>query len=578
MTKHSNIIDLLIERTTEHPARCALRFLQDGENIDAEVSFAELHRQVFALARELRLHAAAGERALLLYHTGPQYVTALLACFAAGIIAVPAFPPLSGQPQHQLRMLSIVHNAKPKLLLTQRSELAAIQAVVGALGEFRNAKLLATDELGVDGVSEGAAWPSGVAAADVAMLQYTSGSTSAPKGVMLTHGNLMANEAVISQAFSMSPDDVVVSWLPLFHDMGLIGTLLQPLYSGCTAVLMPQQRFMERPRRWLEAISRFGASGSCGIVSGAPDFAYRLAALRSDPSVGSPLDLSRWRLAFCGAEPIRAETLQGFARRFARVGFDAAALYPCYGLAESTLLVTGRERGSGAAFARFATSKLSKLEAVADEQGAELVACGHSWPEHEVLIAEPETGERLAEDRVGEILVAGPSVAQGYWQNSTATESTFVTRSGARYLRTGDLGFLHQGNLFVTGRAKDMIIIRGQNLFPQDLEQLVEDQNEAVRKGRVVAFALEQDGQEQIGVAAEVNPRLQKFVNLDSVRAGISEIISRAVGQVPALVVLLQPGAVPITSSGKLQRAACRAGCLEGSLPVLSSEAPGAAS
>jgi acyl-CoA synthetase (AMP-forming)/AMP-acid ligase II len=396
--------------------------------------------------------------------------------------------------------------------------------------------------------------------AGVALLQYTSGSTAVPKGVMVSHENIMAGERAIESAFSMGADDVVVSWLPLFHDMGLIGTLLQPLYQGVPGVLMAPQHFMERPERWLRAISRHG-----GTVSGAPDFAYRLCALRVDPQLHAGLDLSTWRLAFCGAEPIRRETLDAFADRFAPLGFDARALYPCYGLAESTLLVTGGQRGRGVRALRVDPRALGEGRAVSSGDGGagsaapgvSLVGCGGPQPEHEVVIADTDTGEALGEGRVGEIRVTGPSVAQGYWNNAGATAEAFVKSRGQAWLRTGDLGFVLGGDLFVTGRQKDLIIVRGQNLYPQDIERSVEDGFDVVRKGRTVAFGWD-DGEECIAVAAEVNARVQKLIEPEAVCRSISERVAAAHGEPARLVLLLNPGAVPITSSGKLMRAACR--------------------
>jgi acyl-CoA synthetase (AMP-forming)/AMP-acid ligase II len=563
---HTNIVDLLTARAAEHPERVALRFLSDGETVDTEFTYGSLHARVSALAAELEQRARPGERALLLYPSGPDYVTALLACFYAGVVAVPAYPPQSLQAQHVARVTSIARDAQPTLLLTQQALLAPLTMLKQAFAELSRAEAVATDSL----VSHGAHSRS-VNAGGLAMLQYTSGSTSTPKGVMLSHANLMANERVIRSAFSIQPDDVIVSWLPLFHDMGLIGTLLQPLYCGVSAVLMPQQRFLERPRRWLEAISRHR-----GTVSGAPDFAYRLCIQRGDAPEAAPLDLSSWRLAFSGAEPVRAQTLRAFADRFHAAGFDPAALYACYGLAEASLLVASNGRGTGVKTSRFAAQELTQNRAVPDADGPELVSCGKAWPDHEFLIADPVSGAALGAGEVGEILVHGPSIAQGYYQNPEASERTFVRRGERSWLRTGDLGFVHQEELFVTGRLKDMIIVRGQNLYPQDIERAVEEQNEVVRKGRVIAFGLEHAGQESLAVAAEISPRMRKLVDVQSVCAAVLEQVAQASGVAPALVVLLDAGTIPLTSSGKLQRSACKQAWQTRTLQVIASHGPAA--
>ncbi|MET0287432.1 MAG: fatty acyl-AMP ligase [Polyangiales bacterium] len=561
MTK-TDLVALLSERAAQHPERVALRFLHDGERHETVLSYGELDRRARALAARLLEHTRAGERALLLYPSGPEYVTALLGCFYAGVVAVPAYPPQSLKPQHVGRIVAIARDARPSLLLTERMLLAPLTMVKSTLPDLAQLALLATD----DGTQGDASFtPRSLGGEALAFLQYTSGSTSTPKGVMLTHGNLMANEAAIKSAFSIQDDDVIVSWLPLFHDMGLIGTLLQPLYAGVSAVLMAPQHFMERPRRWLEAITRYR-----GTVSGAPDFAYRLCVQRASPQQGSELDLSSWRLAFCGAEPVRAATLHAFADKYTASGFDARALYPCYGLAEATLLVTGGERGDGLRTRRFdaAALKANRAQEAADGQGA--VSCGVVRAQHQVVIADVETGAGLPEGSVGEITVAGPSVAHGYWRNEEASAHAFADR----VLKTGDLGFLHQGELFVTGRKKDMIIVRGMNLYPQDIERAIEDENEAVRKGRVIAFGLEHAGEEGIAVVAEVSPRVQKLIDPAAVCAAVSELVARQHGEPAALVALVQPGSVPITSSGKLQRAACKARWLARELDVFALAGP----
>lgn len=560
----AHIVELLGKRAEKHPECIALRFLHDGENVDTEFTYAELHRRVATLAAELAEFTLPGDRALLLFPSGADYVVALLACFYAGVVAVPAYPPQSVQPQHVARVLSIARDAAPSVLLTQSAFSGPLEMLGTACPELASARLLVTDVP----LPARAFAPRVTGAGGLAMLQYTSGSTSMPKGVMLSHENLMANERAIQRAFAIVDGDVVVSWLPLFHDMGLIGTLLQPLYSGVSAVLMPQHRFLERPRRWLEAISRHR-----GTISGAPDFAFRLCIQRAGPEEGSPLDLSSWRLAFSGAEPVRAQTLGAFADRFSSVGFSPKALYPCYGLAEATLLVASHPAGTGVRVRDFAAQELASHRAVeAQDGGQSLVSCGGAWPEHEIAIVDPINGRTLPANETGEILVRGPSVALGYFRNEVDSQAAFVQREHHTFLRTGDLGFLHEGELFVTGRLKDMIIVRGQNLYPQDIERAVEEKNEVVRKGRVIAFGLEQAGQERVALAAEVSSRMKKLIDIDSVCRDLIAIITQAVGEAPALVVLLDAGTIPLTSSGKLQRAACKKAWLAGTLPCLASQ------
>jgi acyl-CoA synthetase (AMP-forming)/AMP-acid ligase II len=519
---------------------------------------------VRALAARLQGLAATGERALLLYPNGPEYVQAFLGCLYAGLVAVPAYPPESSQPHHLTRLLSVARDARPALVLTESAWLAPLRAAQAALPELAGIQLLATDSTEP---SLAQAWrqPAEDPAA-LAFLQYTSGSTSRPKGVMVSHGNLMANERAIVNAFAMREDDVVVSWLPLFHDMGLIGTLLQPLYTGASLVLLSPQAFIQRPACWLEAISRFG-----GTVSGGPDFAYRLCVQRAQPTASSDLDLSSWQLAFSGAEPVRAATLQACADKFAPSGFTRNALYSSYGLAESCLIVTGGERGRGVSIQRFDERALGEHRVLPSAEGRPIVGCGRSQPEHELSIVDPETGERLGEGRIGEIVTRGPSVAAGYYLNPEATREAFRGRPERPTLFTGDLGFEYRGELFVTGRLKELIIVRGHNLYPHDVERSVEERVEVLRKGRIAAFGVEADGEEGIGVAAEVSPRLRAMIEPEAVCRAICEAVAAAHGQPASTVLLLEAGALPVTSSGKLQRALCRKRWQEKSLNLFAS-------
>jgi acyl-CoA synthetase (AMP-forming)/AMP-acid ligase II len=545
-----NFIDVLQMRADAHPERVALRFLGDGENETYALTYSQLFVGASAVAARLQALAAVGDRALLLYPSGPEYVSAFLGCLLAGVIAVPAYPPESTSLHHLKRLVGIINDATPQLVLTQSDLVAPLEAARGMVPALASVVLLATDKMEP---TEACAWRRPSLTPDaVAFLQYTSGSTASPKGVVVSHANLLANELVINGAFEMTEADVVVSWLPLFHDMGLIGGLLQPIFSGQQVVLIGPQHFMERPLRWLEAIARFR-----GTVSGAPDFAYRLCADRAKAGLAPGLDLSSWRLAFCGAEPIRPASLRSFAERFASAGFDASALYPCYGLAESTLFVSGGARGGGATVRSFDPGALAAHRAQPVSGGRELVACGRPQPEHEVVIVDSESQQRVAPGQIGEVQVTGPSVALGYWRNSAASAETFASREGKTFLRTGDLGFVHEGSLFITGRRKDMLIVRGRNLYPQDLEATIEEQLEVVRRGRVAAFSVLSGDEERIGIALEVSRRLQKLVDPLRLCREVSEKIAEAHGETPAVVVLLNPGTMPITSSGKLQRSLC---------------------
>ncbi|MDN5882410.1 MAG: AMP-binding protein, partial [Nitrosospira sp.] len=498
---------------------------------------------------------AVGERALLLLDNDEHYVVAFFACLYAGLIAVPVFPPESTRERHLARLLAIAADAKACCVLTT----SEILPLISSTGQFTQASMIAVDAVKPD---EAFAWrPHVPRDDDIAVLQYTSGSTSTPKGVMVSHGNLMANARAIEEGMSMSAKDVYLNWLPFYHDMGLIGGLVQTFHRGMPVVLMTPRSFIERPVRWLEAISRYRVT-----VSGAPDFAFRLCVERIRDTQMQALDLSSWRIAFAGAEPVRHSTMNAFIERFAPVGFAPDAIYPCYGLAEATLFVTGGTRGDGMEAHQFSTELLAQGSAEVVKHGTPLVACGRSLSHHAIRIVDPETLDRLTDGNVGEIWTSGPSLACGYWQRPRETAETFINHEGRRWLRTGDLGFVHAGQLYIAGRRKDLIIVRGQNIYPQDLEQIVEEEVEAARKGRVAAFSVDTAEGEGIGVAVEISRSVQKLLSVETVVKALSEAVSANFHEPLSVVVLLNPGALLKTSSGKLQRAACRQGWRERTL------------
>lgn len=529
--------------------------------VDTVYTYADLDQRVRVLAAGLQTRFAVGDRALLLLDNDEHYVTAFLACLYAGLVAVPVFPPESTRAQHVNRLLAIASDCQPACLLSSAAMLPLLAQAGASLDGI--GALAVDDATWTEGLDEKAsAWreheprPS-----DLAFLQYTSGSTATPKGVMVSHGNLAANEWAIEEGLSVGAEDVFVSWLPLFHDMGLIGGLLQPIHRGIPVVLMSPAFFLERPLRWLQAISRHR-----GTISGGPDFAYRLCVERVSEEQLRALDLSSWRLAFSGAEPVRHDTLRDFIDRFGAAGFPATSVYPCYGLAEATLFVTGGLRGQGLVAQGFSPERLRQGKVVADEAGPLLVSCGCPVSGHGVEIVSTDTLTPLPDGEVGEIWAWGPSLGQGYWRRPRETEETFVERGGRRWLRTGDLGFRHGGNLYVAGRLKDLIIVRGHNLYPQDLERVIEAEVDAVRKGRVTAFSVEGVEGEGIGVAVEVSRSLQKLVPVDALVEALSRAVSEVCGEPLSVALLLNPGALPKTSSGKLQRSACRQGWRGGSL------------
>ncbi|WP_458371446.1 non-ribosomal peptide synthetase [Pseudomonas lactis] len=548
------LVQSLQQRAAQTPDQVALRFLAESAEHSVVLSYRDLDQRARTIAAALQANAGLGERAVLLFPSGPDYVAAFFGCLYAGVIAVPAYPPESTRRHHQERLLSIISDAEPRLLLT-------IASLSEGLAQIENAPtVLSVDTLEAQLADQ---WVEpDLKVDDIAFLQYTSGSTALPKGVQVSHGNLVANEVLIRRGFGidLNPDDVIVSWLPLYHDMGLIGGLLQPIFSGVPCVLMSPAYFLGRPLRWLEAISEYG-----GTISGGPDFAYRLCSERVSESALERLDLSRWRVAYSGSEPIRLDTLERFAEKFAACGFTPNNFFASYGLAEATLFVAGGIRGRGIRAMRMDEQALAANRAEPG-QGSAIMSCGTSQPDHAVLIADPHILTELPDQCVGELWATGPSIAHGYWRNPEASAKTFVQHAGRTWLRTGDLGFIRDGEVYITGRLKDLLIVRGHNLYPQDIEQTIEREVEVVRKGRVAAFAVNDQGLEGIGIAAEISRSVQKILPPEALIKAIRQAVAEACQQAPSVVVLLNPGALPKTSSGKVQRAACALRHADGSL------------
>ncbi|WP_397458247.1 non-ribosomal peptide synthetase [Pseudomonas asplenii] len=555
----NTLAQALQRRAQQTPDRLALRFLAEDQEQGAVLSYRDLDLRARTIAAALQATAQVGDRAVLLFPSGPDYVAAFFGCLYAGVIAVPAYPPESSRRHHQERLLSIIADAEPRLVLTS-ADLREPLLQMDELSATDAPQLLCVDTL--DSTAADNWQDPGIEPDDIAFLQYTSGSTALPKGVQVSHGNLVANEVLIRHGFGIdvNPDDVIVSWLPLYHDMGLIGGLLQPIFSGVPCVLMSPAYFLGRPLRWLEAISEYG-----GTISGGPDFAYRLCSERVSESALARLDLSGWRVAYSGSEPIRLDTLERFAEKFAACGFSEQSYFASYGLAEATLFVAGGQRGQGIPALRLDEAALAQNRAQPGD-GSPVMSCGTSQPEHAVLVVEPSSLQVLGDNLVGEVWAAGPSIAHGYWRNPEASAKTFVEHEGRTWLRTGDLGFLREGELFITGRLKDMLIVRGHNLYPQDIEQTIEREVDVVRKGRVAAFAVTHDGQDGIGIAAEISRSVQKILPAEALIKLIRQTVAEAYQEAPSVVVLLNPGALPKTSSGKLQRSACRNRLADGSL------------
>jgi amino acid adenylation domain-containing protein len=549
-------------------------FLGDGQAETSQLTFRELDRRARGIAAWLGRTVLPGDRALLLFPPGLDFIAAFFGCLYSGVIAVPAQPPSLRKDVSRFR--SIVRDATPRAILateTIGSRVAAEAAGQGGDG-MPALPWLAVDDFATDLAEE---WRHCRVGPDaVAFLQYTSGSTGEPKGVAVTHGNLIHNEAAIRHVFDQDRDSVIVGWLPLYHDMGLIGNVLQPLWLGARCILMSPVSFLQRPRRWLDAISGYRAT-----TSGGPNFAYDLCVRRIPPAEREGLDLTSWAVAFNGAEPVRSETQERFAKAFAPHGFSPRAFCPCYGLAEATLLVAGVHRGAVPRTLALDAAALGRNQVAAAGGGTApvLVEGGEPLPDQRLVIVDPESATPCPPERVGEIWVAGASVAQGYWQRPEESAATFGARlAGGEgpFLRTGDLGFVDgSGALFVTGRLKDLIILRGRNLYPQDIERTLEGCHPALRPGCAAAFGVDAGGEERLVVVQELDPRT-RTVDAPVVEA-ITEAVRRAVAQEHEVqvydVVLIAAGSLPKTTSGKVRRRECRRLLLEGRLEVLARSA-----
>lgn len=564
--KFSTFVELLSYRAQNQPDQKAYIFLHDGETESDKLTYKELDIQARAIATQLQSLGATGERALLLYQPGLELTAAFFGCLYAGVVAVPAYPPRRNQ--NLSRLQAIVSDARAAVALTTTSLLGKIEGYAWN-PELAQLHWFATDKIASD-LAE--VWQEPKLSSDtLAFLQYTSGSTGTPKGVMVTHGNLVYNLALIYKCFGHTPNSQGLIWLPPYHDMGLIGGVLQPLYGGFPVTLMAPVDFLQKPFRWLQAISRYKAT-----TSGGPNFAYELCVRKIKPEQLASLDLSSWEVAFTGAEPICAETLSQFAATFEPCGFRREAFYPCYGMAETTLIVSGGLKSALPTVRQVDAAALEQNRVVptaaSQQKGSRaIVGCGHCVDQ--VVVVDPESLTPCPDNKVGEIWVSGPSVAQGYWNRPEETLQTFhaylADTGGGPFLRTGDLGFLQDGELFITGRIKDVIIIRGQNHYPQDIELTVERSHPALRRGCGAAFAVEVKGSERLVVVQEVERSYLRQMNVNEVVGNIRHAVAAEHSLQIYATVLVKTGSIPKTSSGKIQRYACRSGFLSGSLNVV---------
>ncbi len=559
------LVHLLAHRAEHQANDRAFTYLVDGEIDEQHWTYAQLDAKARAIAAWLQAAGLEGQRALMLYPPGMDFVTAFFGCLYAGVTAVPTNPPRRNQKL--ARIEAIVDNADARVALTTDATLETLGNLIRESPRLSGLTWQATD-LPTSAQPEDWRMPP-VHAETLAFLQYTSGSTGTPKGVMLTHDNLMHNSALIFHAFEHTRSATGVFWLPSYHDMGLIGGILQPLYVGRPNVLMSPMAFLQKPFRWLKAITNYR-----GTTSGGPNFAYDLCVDKITPAQLEQLDLSSWLVAFSGAEPVRADTLDRFCEKFASRGFRRESFYPCYGLAEGTLIVSGGFVPQMPVVRSFDAAALEEgrvVQVKPSPQAVQLVGCGQSMPDQRVVIADPESMTRAAANTVGEIWVQGPSVASGYLERLEESDQTFratlADTGEGPFLRTGDVGFQIDGELFLCGRIKDLIIIHGKNYYPQDIEHTVASCHPRLVRDAGAVFTVEQEGKQRLVVVQEVDRQRERddAEIIQAIRAAVGDQHQLAVDA----VVLIRLRSTPKTSSGKVQRFACRQLYLDGRLTTV---------
>jgi acyl-CoA synthetase (AMP-forming)/AMP-acid ligase II len=568
--KHLTLVDSLRDRAKQQPDRIAYIFLKDGETKEETITYQQLDQQAKAIASQLTSLQSNNAPVILIYpyDQSLEFITAFFGCLYAGAIAIPCHP-----PQNLLAIKNLqgrLTSSQAKIILTTQKLLTKtkhqLDSEVSSQLFWLNTENIKSNEAVDYQIPQ-------FTPDHLAFLQYTSGSTGIPKGVMVSHQNLISNQQMLQLAFAGNSQSIGVGWLPLFHDMGLIGNVLHSLYLGIPCVLMSPLAFIQKPIRWLQAISHYR-----GTISGGPNFAYDLLCRQVTEAQKQHLDLSSWELAFTGAEPIRQETIKQFSNYFADCGFRREAFYPCYGMAEATLFITGGLKNEAPIIKYVEEKALEQnrvvLSTTAKPGYRSVIGCGRAWLDEKIVIVDPQSLTLCLPHQVGEIWVAGSGVAQGYWQQQELTQQTFQAYLSdypeQPFLRTGDLGFLDNQELFITGRLKDVMMFWGFTCYPHHLEQTVQQSHPAFSLNSGAAFSINIAGEEKLVIVQEIERSYRNCLDVDEVIETIRwRIFAEHFVDVYAIA-LLQPGSLPKTSSGKVKRSFCKEQYLNQNLKTIS--------